>query len=57
MLLDVTQEDRQLCVSYYNLNGETRFKTYDLTPDDMFNWEVCDDGDKKADPKIVKDLS
>lgn len=49
MLLDVTQEDRQLWVSYYNLNGETRFKTYDLTPDDMFNWQVCSERDKSAD--------
>lgn len=53
MLLDVTQEDRQLWVSYYNLNGETRFKIYDLTPDDMFNWEVCNTGDKNADSKIT----
>ena len=52
MLLDITQEDRQLYVSYYNLNGETRFKIYDLTPDDMYNWEVCDERDKKKDDKI-----
>lgn len=53
MLLDITQEERQLWVSYYNLNGETRFKIYDLKPDDMFNWEVCSDGDPKADPNIT----
>lgn len=53
MLLDVTQEDRQLFVSYYNLNGETRFKLYDLTPDDMFNWEVCLKSDPKMDPNIT----
>jgi DNA polymerase elongation subunit (family B) len=52
MLLDITQEDRQLWVSYFNLDGKTRFKTYDLKPEDMFNWEVCDGGDTKADPKI-----
>ena len=52
MLLDITQEDRQLWVSYFNLDGKTRFKTYDLKPEDMFNWEVCDEGDSKADPKI-----
>ena len=52
MLLDITQEDRQLWVSYFNLDGKTRFKTYDLQPEDMFNWEVCDGGDSKADPKI-----
>ena len=52
MLLDITQEDRQLWVSYYNLDGKTRFKTYDLQPEDMFNWEVCDEGDPNADPKI-----
>ena len=52
MLLDITQEDRQLWVSYFNLDGKTRFKTYDLKPEDMFNWEVCDNGDTKADSKI-----
>ena len=49
MLLDITQEDRQLWVSYFNLDGKTRFKTYDLQPEDMFNWEVCEGGDPKAD--------
>ena len=29
MLLDITQEDRTLYVSYFNLNGDTRFKTYE----------------------------
>ena len=48
MLLDITQEDRQLWVSYFNLDGKTRFKTYDLQPEDMFNWEVCEGGDPKA---------
>ena len=52
MLLDITQEDRQLWVSYFNLDGKTRFKTYDLKPEDMFNWEVCDEGDSKADSKM-----
>ena len=52
MLLDITQEDRQLWVSYFNLDGKTRFKTYDLQPEDMFNWEVCEGGDPKADQKI-----
>ena len=37
MLLDITQEDKQLFVSYFNLDGKTRFKTYDLKPEDMFN--------------------
>ena len=49
MLLDITQEDRQLWVSYFNLDGKTRFKTYDLKPEDMFNWEVCDSDDPNAD--------
>ncbi len=52
MLLDITQEDRELWVSYFNLDGKTRFKTYDLKPEDMFNWEVCDDRDTKADSKM-----
>jgi len=53
MLLDITQEDRTLYVSYYNLNGETRFKTYEIPSDEMFNWEVCDPRDKKQDSKIT----
>lgn len=52
MLLDITQEDRTLWVSYFNLNGEPRFKTYQLEPSDMFNWEVCSYDDPKADKKI-----
>lgn len=53
MLLDITQEEKTLYVSYYNLNGETRFKTYDIPSDEMFNWEVCDPRDKKKDDKIT----
>lgn len=52
MLLDITQEDRTLWVSYFNLEGKTRFKTYELKSEDMFNWEVCDESDPKVDPKI-----
>lgn len=52
MLLDITQEDNTLWVSYYNLDGKTRFKTYELTADDMFNWQVCDPSDKNMDKKI-----
>jgi DNA polymerase elongation subunit (family B) len=52
MLLDITQEDRQLWVSYFDVDGKTRFKTYDLQSEDMFNWEVCDGGDGRADSKI-----
>ena len=52
MLLDITQEDKTLWVSYYNLDGKTRFKTYELQPSDMYNWEVCDPSDSNADPKM-----
>ena len=52
MLLDITQEDRTLWASYYNLDGKTRFKTYELEPSDMYNWEVCDPSDPKADLKM-----
>jgi len=52
MLLDITQEDRTLWVSYFNLEGKTRFKTYELKSEDMFNWEVCDESDPNADSKI-----
>ena len=52
MLLDTTQEDKKLYVSYYNLNGDTRFKIYDLKPSDMFNWVICDDNDRQKDKTI-----
>jgi DNA polymerase elongation subunit (family B) len=52
MLLDITQEDRSLCVSYFNINGKTDFMTYELHAPDMFNWQVCDSSDKNADDKI-----
>jgi DNA polymerase elongation subunit (family B) len=52
MLLEISQKDREIWLSYYNLEGKTRFKTYPLTSDDMYNWEVCREGDKNADPKI-----
>lgn len=53
MLLDITQEERSLWVSYYNLDGKTRFKTYDLITEDMYNWQVCDPNDKDAS-KVYK---
>lgn len=52
MFLDITQEDRTLWLSYYNLDGKTRFKTYELDRDDMFNWQVCSTTDKNADKKF-----
>lgn len=52
MLLDITQEDRTLYVSYFNFEGKTRFKTYELESGDMFNWEVCDPSDPRADLKF-----
>lgn len=48
MLLDITREDNTLWVSYYNLGGGTDFKTYELTSNDMFNWQVCDSTDKNV---------
>lgn len=48
MLLDITQEDRTLWVSYFNMNGKTDFMTYELQPNDMFKWEVCDPSDENA---------
>ena len=48
MLLDITQEDKTLWVSYFNMNGKTDFMTYELQPTDMFNWQVCDSSDKDA---------
>jgi DNA polymerase elongation subunit (family B) len=52
MLLDISQHNNQIWLSYYNLDGKTRFKTYDVEPEEMYNWEVCREGDKKADSKI-----
>ena len=52
MLLDIMQQDDTIWISYYNLDGKTRFKEYTLSPDDMFNWQVCDESDRRQDPKI-----
>jgi len=52
MLLDISQSNKQIWISYFNLEGQTRFKSYDLTPQDMYNWEVCREDDKKASKEI-----
>lgn len=52
MLLDIMQKEDSVWISYYNLEGKTRFKEYQLTPEDKFNWEVCEEGDRRKDPKI-----
>ncbi len=52
MLLDIVQEDRNLYVSYFNINGKTDFMIYELKPHDMFNWEVCDPSHKDASKKM-----
>ena len=52
MLLDVSQEDGNLIVSYYNFEGKTRFKHYELTSKDLYNWYPCDANDKRADLKM-----
>jgi DNA polymerase elongation subunit (family B) len=52
MLLDITREDDTLWVSYYNLGGGTDFKTYELTSNDMFNWQVCEPTDKNVSKTI-----
>lgn len=52
MLLDITQEDNTLWVSYYKRGGNTGFKTYELSPSDKFNWQICDPDDKDASKKI-----
>ena len=52
MLLDIMQKDDSIWISYYNLEGKTRFKEYQLEPEDKFNWEVCEEGDRRKDPKI-----
>lgn len=52
MLLDITREDDTLWVSYYNLGGGTDFKTYELTSNDMFNWQVCEPTDKDVSKTI-----
>lgn len=52
MLLDISQEGKHLHVSYYDEEGRTNFKLFDLHKEDMFNWHICDEGDKDADPII-----
>ena len=53
MLLDVTQEGKNLYVSYYNEDGKTDFKIFTLEPEDLYNWSVCDITDKNADTIIT----
>lgn len=52
MLLDITQANNQLHISYFNINGETAFKVIDLKREDLFNWVVCDERDTAKDPKM-----
>jgi DNA polymerase elongation subunit (family B) len=46
MLLDVEQKGKDLKVSYYDKEGNTKFKEYEL--DAVVNWQVCSDKDKSA---------
>jgi DNA polymerase elongation subunit (family B) len=48
MLLDARQDGGLLRISYYDTEGRTKIKNYELTEEDMFNWEVCTDRDKGA---------
>ncbi len=52
MLLDITQDDGTLWMSYYDSDGKTKFKAANLTHEDMFNWQVCDPSDKNASTKV-----
>ena len=52
MLLDISQEDKHLRVSYYDEDGRTKFKLFDLNKEDMFNWHICSSNDKDADELI-----
>lgn len=45
MLLDIDQEERQLFISYYDENGETKIVSYAL--DTISNWHVCSDDDRR----------
>ena len=44
MLLSIEQDDNRLTVSYYDKEGETAYKIYDLNQ--FKNWYVCHDGDR-----------
>tara|TARA_R110001592_G_scaffold120545_3_gene324965 strand:- start:43465 stop:44871 length:1407 start_codon:yes stop_codon:yes gene_type:complete len=52
MLLDISQEAKHLRVSYYDKEGRTKFKLFDLKKEEMFNWHICGDSDKNADKLI-----
>jgi DNA polymerase elongation subunit (family B) len=44
MLLDIEQRGKELIVSYYNKEGNTAFKKYNLST--VSNWAVCNPKDK-----------
>jgi DNA polymerase elongation subunit (family B) len=46
MLLDVEQKGKTLKISYFDKEGNTKFKTYEV--DSVTNWQVCSDKDKSA---------
>jgi len=51
MLLDIEQVENQLILSYYNKDGVVNFKKY-LT-DNIYNYQVCEDNDKRKDPNFI----
>lgn len=50
MLLDYKQEKDVLTISYWNSEGRTTIKNLKLEYNDLFNWKVCRESDKDADP-------
>ena len=53
MYLDTQQIGQDLFISYYNKDGDKKFKCHRLTKDEMFNWEICESYDKNADPFVL----
>lgn len=53
MLLDITQKDGCLNVSYFNKNGGKSVKTYKLEDKDLFDWYLAKPKDKGIDKNVV----
>jgi len=50
MLLDIEETEELLTISYYNAEGKVEFKSYPTA--DIYNWQVCEEGDKRKDKKF-----
>ena len=51
MLLDIEQENNNLTLSYFNKEGKTGYKVYDLGQ--FRNWVICGENDRMKSDEIT----